>query len=43
MAEIGGKYWQQPLHISALTVPSGQAVNREAVPVMPISALQALD
>src|SRR5260370_938853 len=32
MAEIGGQHGRQPLHIRPLTIPAGQAVNREAVP-----------
>jgi len=32
MAKIGGQHRQQSLHISALTVPGGQVVDREAVP-----------
>ena len=31
MAEIAGKNRQEPLHIRPLTIPGGQAVDREAV------------
>ena len=32
MAEIGGEQRQPPLHIGALAIPGGQAVDREAMP-----------
>src|SRR6516225_5704345 len=41
VTQVGGKIGQAALRINSLTVPSGDAVNNESVPLMPRAALSS--